>query len=339
MAKGSRVKNNVLIVEDEALVALEIRELVEHLGHNVSAVIDTAEGAVQYALASKPDLIIMDIRLKGAMDGIEAASIIKKSASVPIIFLTANSGDEFLERAKLAEPYGYLLKPVHEEQLESAIRMTIHKHARDKKRKTNMDGISAVLGALPGCIIVADPSLTVKYINKKTESLIGVMAKNAVGMSLANLIKLQDTTLNVETAEGFDEVLGAGTSLSFGNHTLLASDGRRIPIRIDVSPLRSKEQVIIGMVLLMSDLRLPAEALSKIRAQESNADEMQTFFEHKGDIRSYIEVEIVRLAMGDETGEESVRYFQEGQIAAYRNVLGMLYGSDALEILDYIMPE
>ena len=333
------MKSNVLIVEDEALVALEIRECVEHLGHNVSAVVDTAQDAVQHALSRKPDLIIMDIRLKGTMDGIEAASLIRKSASVPVIFLSAYSGDEFLERAKITEPYGYLLKPIHEEQLESAIRMTIHKHSRDTRRKMSMDGLSAVLSALPGGIVVVDPSLKVKYINRKAEELIGVIAKSAVGNPLSALIHLNDTRLDMDTAEGFDETLGEGISFNFGDHMLLVDDGDAIPVRIDVSPLRNKANVIIGMLLAVTDLRPPSEALAIARKQASDADGAQPFLEQKGDVRSYLEVEIVRLSMNVESGEAPVKYFQEGQIAAYRNVLSLLYGEDASRELDYVLPK
>lgn len=333
------MKSNVLIVEDEALVALEIRECVEHLGHNVFAVVDTAESAVQHALAQKPDLVIMDIRLKGPMDGIEAASLIRKSANVPVIFLTAYSGDDFLERAKITEPYGYLLKPIHEEQLESAIRMTMHKHSRDLKRKMSMDGLSAVLSALPGGIVVVDPTMTVKYINRKTEELTGAIAKSAVGSLLSDLVVLHDTTLELDSAEGLDEALGEGRSVNFGDHMLLNKNGESTPVRIDVSPLRNKEEVIIGMLLALTDLRAPAEAVAQAKAEASDADGILPFLEQKDDLRSYLEVEIVRLTMNADTGEASVKYFQEGQVTALKNILTLLYGEEASRDLDYILPK
>ena len=287
------MKSNVLIVEDEALVAMEMQERITHLGYNVSAVVDTAESAVQLALARKPDLIMMDIRLKGAMDGIEAAALIQKSASVPVIFLTAYSGVEYLERAKITEPYGYLLKPVHEEQLESAIKMTMHRHAMDTRRKMGMRVLSAALGALPGGIVVTDPSLTVKYINRKTEELTGATSKSAVGNPISELLRLQDVALDVDTAEGLDEAFGKGKSINSGTHMLLMADGDMIPVRIDHHPLRNARNAIIGILLAVKDLRQPSKALVRARDQAPEVDE--PLLTHKGDLKSYLEVEIVNL--------------------------------------------
>ncbi len=107
-------KANILIVEDEAIVAQEIKICLENMGHSVVSIASRGEEAIGKAEEKRPDLILMDIQLKGQMDGIEAADIIQSRFDIPVIFLTAHYDDERLERAKSTRPYGYVLKPFQE---------------------------------------------------------------------------------------------------------------------------------------------------------------------------------------------------------------------------------
>ncbi|MBF0336536.1 MAG: response regulator [Nitrospirae bacterium] len=121
-------KVRILVVEDEGIVALEIQTRLQRLGYAVCAVVSTGEIAIKEAKDKHPDLVLMDIRLKGDMDGIEAAQTIQKEGRVPVIYLTANSDDNTLLRAKLTEPFGFILKPFHERDLRSGIEMALYKH-------------------------------------------------------------------------------------------------------------------------------------------------------------------------------------------------------------------
>jgi CheY-like chemotaxis protein len=112
-------KNKILIVEDEAIVALALQSNLGKRGYAVIATVDTGEKAIHKASAENPDLILMDIRLKGPLDGIEAAARIHAVLDIPIIFLTAYADEEKMERAKLTLPFGYLLKPVQDRDLKS----------------------------------------------------------------------------------------------------------------------------------------------------------------------------------------------------------------------------
>lgn len=331
------MNSDVLIVEDEALVAMEIQECIEHLGHKVSGIADTGEQAVKLALSLKPDLIILDIRLKGRMNGIEAASIIQESAKVPVIFLTAYSGDEILKRAKITEPYGYLLKPVKEEQLESAIRIAIHKHRKDTRRDAKANGYSAVLSALPAGIVATDTTLTVKYQNRKAEELSGMAARNVIGKPLADAVQLRDIELELDAIEGIDEVLGQGKSIDFGQHTLLASSGETVPVQIEITPLRNNQGIIQGAIVALSDLRNPSKTLAK--QKKTMLGNTMPLIERMEDLRNYLEVELVRLSMGSEMDEVPVRNYQEGQVAAYTKILRLIFGENALEDLEYILPQ
>ncbi|MBF0568389.1 MAG: diguanylate cyclase [Nitrospirae bacterium] len=122
------LKNKIMIVEDEGLTAAYIQDIVESLGYVVTSHEFSGEDAIESAVKGKPDLILMDIKLHGRMDGIETATEILKRMSVPIIYLTANSDKAILERAKITQPYGYVLKPFNSKELQSNIEMALYKH-------------------------------------------------------------------------------------------------------------------------------------------------------------------------------------------------------------------
>ena len=124
-------KVNILVVEDEIIVSKDIQNSLIRLGYNIVGSAASGEKAIEVAISEKPDLILMDIMLKGEMNGIEAAEKIKEKLNVPIIFLTAYAEDSTLSKAKLVEPYGYILKPFKEIDLKTAIEVAVYKHAKE----------------------------------------------------------------------------------------------------------------------------------------------------------------------------------------------------------------
>ncbi|MEA1984154.1 MAG: response regulator [Euryarchaeota archaeon] len=129
----------ILIVEDEAIVAMVVKKRLTNMGYIVSGVASTGKDAITKVEGTFPDLVLMDIMLKGDMDGIEAATEIRKRFSVPVVYLTAYSDEATLERAKLTEPYGYILKPFTEHDLSTNIEIAVHKHMREMEQKGSQD--------------------------------------------------------------------------------------------------------------------------------------------------------------------------------------------------------
>ena len=119
---------DILVVEDENIVALDMRMRLEAMGYRVVDVVETASSAIERAASLLPDLVLMDIKLKGEQDGIEAAGHLRERAEVPVIFVTAFTDERTLERAKQASPYGYIVKPFHERELRIAIELALYKH-------------------------------------------------------------------------------------------------------------------------------------------------------------------------------------------------------------------
>jgi diguanylate cyclase (GGDEF)-like protein/PAS domain S-box-containing protein len=141
----------ILVVEDETIVALDLKNSLTVLGYDVVATATTGEAAIARANETRPDLVLMDIILKGEMDGVEAANAIRARLGVPVIFLTACADETTLHRAKITEPFGYLLKPFEERELHGHIEIALYKHRMEKKLKDSEERYSlATRGANDG---------------------------------------------------------------------------------------------------------------------------------------------------------------------------------------------
>jgi CheY-like chemotaxis protein len=128
-------KGKILIVEDEAIIAMEIENQLQSLGYEVTSIVDTGEKAIRKAEEDKPDLMLMDIRIKGEMDGIDTAEEIRNRFGIPVIFSTAYLDEERIDRAKITMPFGYVLKPIQERDLRVTIEMALYVAKSDRKRK------------------------------------------------------------------------------------------------------------------------------------------------------------------------------------------------------------
>lgn len=123
--------SNIMVVEDESIVSKDIQNSLKNLGYNVVGAASSGEKAIQLAEETQPDLVLMDIMLKGEMSGIEAAEHIRENLRVPVIFLTAYADEGTLNKAKVTEPYGYIIKPFKEVDLHTSIEMALYKHKKE----------------------------------------------------------------------------------------------------------------------------------------------------------------------------------------------------------------
>ncbi|MCA1761464.1 MAG: LytTR family transcriptional regulator DNA-binding domain-containing protein [Cryomorphaceae bacterium] len=132
-------KINVLVVEDESIVSKDIQHSLKKLGYNVVGSSSTGEKAIELALELKPDIVLMDIMLKGELTGIQASEQIKAKLNIPVVYLTAYADEATLEKAKVTEPYGYIIKPFKEIDIHTSIEMAIYKHAKEREVQKERD--------------------------------------------------------------------------------------------------------------------------------------------------------------------------------------------------------
>lgn len=174
-------KGSVLIVEDEAIIAKDIQYTLERLGYEFLSTVASGKNAIQQAKTLRPDFIIMDIVLKGEMDGIETAEHIRTEFDIPIIFLTAYADDERLTRAKMVEPFGYIIKPFDERELHTVVEMALYRHKMERKLRTSEARYRAIIEDQTEliCRFASDYTLTFvnaaycRYRGKNRSDLIG----------------------------------------------------------------------------------------------------------------------------------------------------------------------
>ena len=160
-------KARILIVEDQVIVARDEQYTLEDLGYIVVGSSVTGEDAIAKAEEHQPDLVLMDIMLKGEMDGIEAAQQIRERFDIPVIFVTAYADRATLHRAKLIEPFGYILKPFEEADLRTNIEMALYKHEMEKRLKESERWLSATLRSIGDAVIATDAEGQVKFMNPR----------------------------------------------------------------------------------------------------------------------------------------------------------------------------
>jgi signal transduction histidine kinase len=134
MPRTPETKVRLLLVEDEGVTAMDTAERLESLGYEVTAAVFSGRDAIRSVLELRPDLVLMDIRLKGDLDGIAAAKELRARFDVPIVFATAYADEATVERAKTAEPFGYVLKPFDERELRTTIEVALYKHRMERQR-------------------------------------------------------------------------------------------------------------------------------------------------------------------------------------------------------------
>lgn len=165
-------KAKVLVVEDESITAKEIQKSLERLGYLVSAVTDNGLDAINLAKQTNPDLVLMDIVLKGPIDGIKASAKINEFRKIPVVYLTAHQDEETLERSKQTNPYGYLLKPLNERDLNSCLRMALFRHESEKKLRESEERFNALTEVALSAIIIISGDKFI-YANPHAEALTG----------------------------------------------------------------------------------------------------------------------------------------------------------------------
>ena len=174
-------KIKILVAEDKGIVAKEIQLTLKKLGYEVPCVVSSGKNAIQKAKEYNPDLVLMDIALKGETDGIKAAEQILSRLSIPVVYLTAHADDEILKRAKVTEPFGYIIKPFEPKELRSVIEMALYKAKIENELRASKTSFHNIVEKSTDGIIVVDKGGIVQFVNPAAENLFGQKSKNLVG--------------------------------------------------------------------------------------------------------------------------------------------------------------
>lgn len=252
----SEHRARILIVEDEAIVARDIASSLRELSYHVIAIAASGEEAVAKAASGHPDLILMDIRLNGEMDGIEAARLIHKQQATPVIFLTAHADHATLTRAKATAPYAYLVKPFSSRELEAALETSLFRASMERRLEEQRLWFESALNCIGDAVIAADVHGIVTFMNPVGEHLTGWKRDKAIGRELSEVFRTIDeqTRQPVEAPEA--RALRGNIDLpeDAEDVILVATDGAERPITSTVSPINDTHGNLLGIVAVFRDL-------------------------------------------------------------------------------------
>ncbi|MDH3838874.1 MAG: PAS domain S-box protein [Desulfobacteraceae bacterium] len=228
--------NKIMVVDDEVVIALRLQQRLTTMGFDITGVAHSGEEAVEKARRLRPDLILMDIMIPGKLDGIAAAKIVKDELGIPVVFLTAFSEDNIIDRAKQAEPYGYILKPFQDREIKAAVEIALYKNKMEKALRESDKKFKDFLNNLGDAAYEADAFGNITYTNKAAEALTGLPLNKIIGTPFLPLftekskkiaVDVHQRTLNGESPE-FELTFNNGKIARFKNEPLVDKDGKII---------------------------------------------------------------------------------------------------------------
>jgi len=186
----TKKNTRILIVEDEPVVKLHLKSCLEKIGYQVLTPVSSCQEALDVFKAQKPNLVLMDIVLEGELDGIDAAEKISRDYGVPVVFLTAYSDDSTLNRARVCQPFGYIVKPFKEEDLKSTIKIALFKSRQEKILKEHLKFNSALLDSIEYPVMAIDCEENIIFLNSKIQPLLEKEDVQILGKEFGKVFKL-----------------------------------------------------------------------------------------------------------------------------------------------------
>ncbi|MFQ6062657.1 MAG: PAS domain S-box protein [Methanosarcinales archaeon] len=268
-------KANIMVVEDENIVAMDIKNILKSLGYGVSAVVSSGAEAIKKASETHPDLVLMDIWLKGDIDGVEAAEQIKVIFDIPVVYITAYADDNTLHRAKITEPYGYILKPFEEKELHTTIEIALYKHKMESKLKENEEWLATTLKSIGDAVIATDTKGYVTFLNPVAEALTGWKKEEGVGKLLKEVFNIINEETGKPAENPVKRILQEGVVVELGNNIILiAKDGTKLPIEDSCAPIKDDRGKILGTVLVFRDITERKKAEEELRKYQDHLEEL-----------------------------------------------------------------
>jgi two-component system cell cycle sensor histidine kinase/response regulator CckA len=249
------MKRRILVVDDESIVAQDITECLHHMGCEVIGHALSGPDAIAKAGRLRPDLIMMDIVLQGPMDGVEAATTIRREFDIPCVFLTAYSDGAVLSRAKTAAPAGYMVKPFEEAGLRSTVEIALYKVDLERALRESREWLLTTLMSIADGVIATDHDGNIKFLNPPAERITGWRGQEAAGRKIEEVLRIEDDRTGEKASPLLHRALEQGQIQSREKGVALTRrDGTVIPIADSAAPIRNREGHVVGAVSIFRDI-------------------------------------------------------------------------------------
>jgi len=263
----TKMKFRVLVVEDDSIIAEDISQALTRMGYDVVSTAESGEEAIKKAATLKPDLVLMDIVLKGVVDGIKATSHITGNLDIPVVYLTSHSDKATFRRAKETGPFGYLMKPYEERDLSATVEMAIYKHAMESKLKGKEQWLTIILKSMGDGVIVTDVGGKVGFMNPASESMTGYKARECAGKPQSEMLELYDEETGKRLPDpaeaGLDDETGPQRAIYIKNR-----DGTKISIDGSVYPIKGDMGEAAGSIFVFRDVTESRRAQNLLEKSE-----------------------------------------------------------------------
>jgi two-component system, cell cycle sensor histidine kinase and response regulator CckA len=235
---------SILVVEDESIIALDLRYTLTNMGYQVVGVVAGGRDAIDKAGTLRPDLVLMDIHLEDDIDGIEAAEDIRDRFGIPIVYLTAYADPATLKRARVTDPFGYLLKPYRKRELQVTIELALYRDRMERRLLEKERWLSAVLRSIGDGVVATDADWRVSFINPVAERITGWTSSEAIGHELFDVLPVSKSVLQSSFPD-------AGFAPNGGNAegVLLCRTGAEVQIHETSTTIRDDNSRVIGSVI------------------------------------------------------------------------------------------
>jgi diguanylate cyclase (GGDEF)-like protein/PAS domain S-box-containing protein len=291
------MEKNILIVEDERIIALDLKFRLEKFGFSVIGIVSTGKKAVETASEKNPDIALMDIMLDGEMDGIDTALQLQHDFGIPSIFITAYADDETITRAEKANPLGYILKPFKERELYTTVHMALNKNRVDRELKKQRILFSSILNSVGDGILAVDPYNRLCFMNAVAERLTGWTEGEAAGKELNTVFPLYDPegSTKIEIPTRVEEI--EEEYISFREIILENRDGKKIFIEGGISPVQSSEEDDLEAVIIFRDVTAIRDLRDSIHYKTRN--DQLTELANRETFLSWVEEVLSEEVQGD----------------------------------------
>ncbi|SHH93778.1 PAS domain S-box-containing protein [Chryseolinea serpens] len=262
-------KARIMIVEDSFIVAYHLQATLEGEGYTVLEKLDSGSAAIEYAAQNRPDLVLMDIMLNGELDGIQTASILKSRYNLPVIYITALTDKDTIQRAKITEPYGYLTKPFEDREIFTVIEMALYKHEIESRLRQSEEKYFTTVQSISDAIVIIDDQHTISYLNPKAEAITGYKLGEALGRNVADIMYLRNEATGEFPVNPIQcDIVSHHNTMPEG---LLLGSKQNVWVPIgegSLSPVIDAHDKLIGLVMIFKDL-------SEKRANERMAKDFE----------------------------------------------------------------